>query len=221
MANRIDLTGQSFGKLRVLRVANERIYGGQLAFVCLCECGAEKIVAGASLRRGATRSCGCQTIHKGNKFARKHGLHGHRLSGTWRSMKERCYNPNHDAYARYGGRGITVCERWHSLENFVADNEGLAKPGLTLDRRDNDGPYSPENCRWVTRKEQSRNRSVNRLISLDGRTQCVSAWAVEFGVNPNLILWRLAKGWPESEAIATPPTPKRLLRQAGRQRGGK
>lgn len=221
MVNAIDHTGQTFGRLLVLRPAEESRYGGKKAFVCLCECGTEKIIVGTSLRRGLSRSCGCQTIQWGNQSRKTHGLARHRLVGTWRSMKQRCYNPNHDAYARYGGRGIKVCERWHALENFVADNEALAKPGLTLDRRDNDGDYTPDNCRWITPKEQGRNRSVNRLITVDGRTQCVAAWAEEYGVRPNLILERLERNWPEDEAVTTPPTPKQLLRKVGQERGGK
>lgn len=216
MAKAVDLTGDTFGRLVVLRPAEKLIYSGQRAFVCRCECGVEKIISGASLRRGASRSCGCRAVRRGNTDRRTHGLSKHRLAGTWRSMKERCQNPKHEAYARYGGRGIVVCERWQSLENFVADNEAAGLPGLTLDRRDNDGPYSPENCRWVSRKEQTRNRSVNRLVEFRGRTQCVSAWAEEWGLATTTLLGRLHTGWSVEAAITTPPTPRHLLRAVGR-----
>lgn len=216
MAKAIDLAGQTFGRLRVLRAAEVSLYGGQRAFVCLCECGREKTISGASLRRGASKSCGCQTVHRGNSFAKTHGLARHRLTGTWRSMKERCYNPKHAAYARYGGRGISVCERWHSLENFIADNEALAAPGLTLDRRDNDGPYSPENCRWATRKDQARNRGNSRQLTFGGRTMCVNAWAEEVGMSPSTLLQRITLGWSTEAALTAPPTPRHLLRRVGR-----
>lgn len=120
-------------------------------------------------------------------------------------MKERCYNPEKKAYPRYGGRGIKVCDRWLKLENFIADNEHLALPGLTLDRRDNDKDYSPENCRWVTPLAQANNRSNCVYLEFRGRTQTVAEWARELGMFEKTLRKRvLDSGWSAEKALTTP-----------------
>lgn len=110
----------------------------------------------------------------------------------WKLMRGRCNNRSHPNYPRYGGRGIRVCERWSSFANFLADM-GLAPAGLTIERKNNDGGYEPGNCRWATRKEQSRNTSTNRMIAWRGETLCLAAWAERFGVTPNTLHRRLQR----------------------------
>lgn len=153
-----DLTGLRFGKLIVIRRAPNQVFpSGQIAkWVCICDCGNECIVGRPGLKNGRTTSCGCS---KGTL------RHGHTKSGTqsptynsWHAMLSRCYHPSNVSYADYGGRGISVCERWHLFDNFLADM-GERPEGKTLDRYpNNDGNYEPGNCRWATRKEQNANR---------------------------------------------------------------
>jgi hypothetical protein len=119
-------------------------------------------------------------------------------------MKCRCYNPKDINYLRYGGRGITVCDRWRdSFTNFLADM-GECPKRLTLDRIDNDGNYEAGNCRWATPKQQQRNKRYNLVLTHNGRTQCLKAWAEETGLNYNTLHGRLRNGWSVSEALTTP-----------------
>lgn len=135
--------------------------------------------------------------------------HGHcrngRVSRTymaWVNMKDRCEDPGDDRYHRYGGRGITYCNRWKAFENFLADM-GEPEPGMSLDRIDVNGNYEPANCRWASRKAQQRNMSTNRLLTFLGRTQCVAAWAEETGIKARLISQRLSRRWSVSRALST------------------
>lgn len=122
-------------------------------------------------------------------------------------MKNRCYNSKYRAYRRYGGRGIAVCDKWRDdFAAFLADVGLRPSPKHSLDRHpNNDGHYEPGNVRWATKKEQSRNTSCNRLITLDGESRCVAAWAEIYGVSPDLIYDRLRLGWPHAEAVRVPP----------------
>jgi len=183
----IDLMGQQFGRLTVvLRAENNK--WRQSMWVCECECGGKSIVLGKDLRRGVTNSCGC--LHK--KAITSHGMSRTSTYKSWINMKSRCSNQNIPAYENYGGRGITVCDRWLEFEGFYEDM-GNKPRGLTLERRDNNKGYSPENCYYATPKAQSRNTRWNRLIEYDGKTKCLASWAELFGISQKTLWARLER----------------------------
>lgn len=135
-------------------------------------------------------------------------LYRTKFYAVWSNMRNRCQNPNNVSWPNYGGREITVCERWASFDAFAADmHAGYVEGVSTIERIDNDGPYSPENCRWATKAEQARNtrRSRNRTVTLHGVTQLVSQWAEQTGLKRNTIEARLNRGWSEEEALTIPP----------------
>lgn len=164
----LDLLHARFGRLTVTEPAGSA--GGKRRWLCICDCGGSKIVVAGALRDGTTKSCGCiqrEMLHARNKP--KHGWSRHKLYGVWRAMMRRCYDEGDPKYADYGGRGIVVDPRWHSLVRFCEDNISSWAEGLQLDRKDNDGPYSPGNTRWVTRTVNMRNRRSSRHVVLNGR----------------------------------------------------
>lgn len=150
------MIGQKFHDLTVLGHApsiKRRRY-----FVCLCVCGSTTVTTGTRLRSGKTKSCGCRRARNMRAVATKHGWAGHPLYVRWVQMHNRCYDPRHNRYYRYGARGIRVCDRWHDFNLYLADVHAGYVPGLTLDRIDNDGHYEPGNMRWASYRVQARNR---------------------------------------------------------------
>jgi hypothetical protein len=135
------------------------------------------------------------------------GCVGHRKRpeyGSWRAMKDRCLNPRHSAYDRYGGRGVTICERWLTFANFFADMGPRPTPEHSLDRVDANGNYEPENCRWATDAEQNQNSRKNRFLTHDGQTLCVSEWARRIGIKAATLEQRLNLGWSVERALTAP-----------------
>ena len=154
-----DMVGQKFGRLFVIKAVAERTKCGEVKYLCKCDCGNEKIIVGTSIRNGSTKSCGCILSEETAKRAKTHGQSKTRLYRIWHGMLDRCNNHNRHEYMYYGGRGITVCDEWMEFEPFYkwAMSHGYAYD-LTIDRINNDGNYEPNNCRWVTMKEQAKNK---------------------------------------------------------------
>ena len=195
MGQSVNLIGQRFGRLITLGCAVPDDEGRK-HYTCLCDCGQFSRVAAYDLKSGNTRSCGCLR----SEVATRHGqAAGSRRPATpeyvaWNGMIQRCTNPKHHKFRLYGGRGIIVCQSWlESFEAFYRDM-GLRPLGCTLDRKDNDGAYTKDNCRWTTRKIQQRNLRVNRLIEFRGETKPLSQWAEELGLNVSTVRNRLRRG---------------------------
>lgn len=198
MGKFIDLTGQRFGKWTV--IGREQKEGVTRAlWLCQCDCGKQGVVTGKDLRAGKTKSCGCTKT--------KHGGEGTTLYRIWHNMKVRCLNPNSDAYPDYGGRGITICNEWKN--DFGAFREWALsngyKDGLSIDRKENDKGYSPDNCRWTTMKEQCNNRRSNLYIEYNGEVRTAAQWAEIKGIPSNILRRRIqVLGWKVEKALETP-----------------
>lgn len=159
------------------------------------------------LRQGGVQSCGC--LQRDSRF--KHGHSDTKLYWVWAAMIQRCTNPKNEHYADYGGRGIFVTERWLLFENFFADM-GEPADGMTLEREDNDGPYSPDNCSWRSRVHQNQNTRRNREITVGGKTECLQHWLRHFGICSDTFYKRVASGMTEEEALTRP---KKTWKAAG------
>lgn len=192
----VDLTGHRFNALTVLRRAVSTDV--KTWWQCRCDCGRLVDVRTGSLR--SQKSCGCRSW-------RGHLKHGASLTGEyvlWQSMKQRCANPNKKHYDRYGGRGITVCDRWvNSFEDFIEDM-GPRPLGGTIERKDNDGPYSPDNCCWASRRAQMENTHRKRTVTVNGTVYTVAEAARKWGIKRVTLDQRLRQGWPAEKALTTP-----------------
>lgn len=249
-AKRLRLEGRRFGKLVVKRLSG--VVNGNTRWVCACSCGNTVVVLGASLVRGATKSCGCsrEVALVGHKFGRLlvidravsngdyerkwlcacdcggravvttymlqsghtrscgcltrtvDGRSGEDLYNRWSTMIDRCYNDQNISYSNYGGRGISVCRRWHKYNNY-ADDVGIPPSSdCSLDRIDNSGDYTPGNVRWSTAKQQARNTRRNYNLEYNSRMQCLAAWCEELGLPYKKVWYRLRRlGWSPAKAF--------------------
>lgn len=200
-----DLTGQRFGRLVVKGYSHSNKHG-RAVWNCVCDCGNISAVVGGALLRGTTKSCGCHRNDAVAKLKLKHGKCGTRLYGIWMAMQSRCNNINFIEYDRYGGRGIAVCEEWQSFEPFYewAIANGY-RDNLTIERKNNDGNYCPENCRWATYKEQANNTSRNHFLTLNGETHTMVEWSEITGISYHNIRNRVNNlKWSVEKALTTP-----------------
>lgn len=195
---------QRIGRLTVVRQEG-RSRHGDIMWRCQCDCGNVKVLPASALRSGNTQSCGCLRVEVSTLRALTHGLSGSPIYRRWTGMIGRTTNPNDARWAHYGGRGITVCERWRKFENFAEDMGPTFDPALQLDRIDNDGPYSPDNCRWATPSEQALNRRSNRHLEADGITLTLREWSRRLAIKESTIVARLKRGWSVERALGLTP----------------
>ena len=198
-----DLIGKKYGRLTVIEETTPNILPGgtQRLIACECDCGKRVIKRLSHVASGNSRSCGCYRRDKNTEDNTSHDMSKTTFYKVWRGMKNRCYRKSTDGYPGYGGRGIAVCKRWKdSFENFRDDMLPTYKRGLQIDRIDNDGPYSPDNCRWVTNKENSRNKRTNR----SHRGKSMVEWAEVIGINYGTLRSRIRLGWSWEKALSTP-----------------
>lgn len=224
MALSHDLTGKRFGRWTALEIVPD--VGDRIYWRCRCDCGNEKIIAAGSLTCNNSKSCGClkKEIWKTKNVT--HGMTYTRIYNIWSQIIGRCNNPNLRDYKYYGGRGITMCQEWrNSFETFR--DWALAngyKENLTIDRKDNDGNYTPDNCRWATMKEQSMNKrtrntktdygnnndpcinnNCRKRFTYGGKTQSLLGWANEFKLKRSTLAQRIyCLKWSFEKAILTP-----------------
>jgi len=196
-----DLTGYPpFGRLTVIAFAGQKSL--RAYWLCRCECGKEVAVRGTGLVSGTSQSCGCLCRELTIARNTTHGKARTPEYRAWLGMLQRCYKPGSKMYYRYGGRGITVCERWRtSLEAFLEDMGPRPTPKHTIERKENDLGYCKDNCIWETRKVQARNTRQNAMLTFQGKTKCIAAWAEECGMAMKILWQRLNRGWSAERAL--------------------
>lgn len=204
-----NLEGIIFGRLKVIAFggANEK---NELMWWCTCRCGNVLKVRGSELTRKGrpTHSCGCIRAEQNRTRRITHGKSKDRIYQVWAKMIDRCHCPSEKAYPGYGGRGIKVYDEWRlhftAFFDYVSALPNYDLPGYTLDRINNDGNYEPDNVRWATQKEQTRNTRRSNLVAHKGKTQCLQDWANELGINRYTLYSRLKAGWEVDRALDTP-----------------
>ncbi len=207
-----DLTGRVFGRLTVTGFAG-RDRRGQILWDCQCSCENEAPSKAAHrLKSGHTTSCGCAQREATAKRSTTHGMSKSVEFKVWQGVHARCSNRNSDDWPHYGGRGIAVCPEWGDFAVFYADMGARPSPDHSLDRRDNDGPYSPGNCRWATPEIQANNTSRNLLLTHLSETKTMSEWCRTLGLSYAAVQNRKMRGWSDKDALTTPV---RAVREAG------
>jgi hypothetical protein len=178
--------------------------------LCRCDCGTERRISAYHLRIRPNLSCGCDVVELNSKRKIRHGnakrhqqTHEYKV---WCSMHRRCKNPSQENYERYGGRGITVCERWKSFTNFLADMGTCPSTEYTIGRKNNDGNYEPGNCRWETDEEQRNNKRSSVFLTYDGKRMTITQWARHLGWPKYILHGRKRLGWSDEKILTTPPT---------------
>lgn len=177
-----------------------------------CECGRRVILCVHNVKTGHTRSCGCLNDECRGNRVRKHSMSNSAIYRVHQSMINRCHNPNTKAFRYYGARGISVCSRWRDFQAFIEDM-GIPASGQQIDRINPNGNYEPGNCRWVSVKQQQRNKRSNRIIQFNGMSLCMAEWAEKTGIPIHVIHKRIKVGWTVDTALTKPV---RVMRKAAR-----
>lgn len=200
MASKYPITpGEVFGRLTIIGEAPKHGLDVHRRVYARCECGTERDIMFSLLVTGKTVSCGCYRKTKNIT----HGRSQSRTYRIYRDMLTRCNNPHYKEYHLYGGRGIKVCDRWQgSFDNFLSDM-GERPKGMSLDRIDNEGHYTPENCHWATGFEQANNKRNNVILEYHGRRQTAPQWARELGISVRNIYSRRRSGWSDERILST------------------
>lgn len=199
-----DLTGQRFGKLLVLGRAPRR--GRHTYFRCVCDCGNNTVVESASLKVGDSKSCGCKR-YEIPAPTRVHGMSRSKEHNAWSKIKGRCFNPNDNSYAYYGGRGISMAPQWkEDFERFYSDMGKAPSTAHSVDRIDTNGNYEPGNCRWATKMEQANNQRNNARFEYAGKIFTAREVVEQYGSHTNIRVFqiRVKNGWPVERALKQP-----------------
>lgn len=200
-----DLTGQKFNRLTAIRFV--KMQGGSSIWLWKCDCGREKEIGAAMVKRGSTQSCRClhrEKVAEVGKATRKHGMCKRPEYMTYHAMLQRCNNKKNHAYDDYGGRGIKVCARWQGpkgFENFYKDMGPKPSSNRSIDREDNDGNYEPSNCKWGTQKEQHDHRRNTVMLTYNGDTKPLVDWINELGLSKPTVFDRYYRKLPPEQIL--------------------
>ena len=208
MGNVIDMSGQKIGLLTVVRLdydkqreVEQRTGRRRTFWFCLCDCGNTTSIDATQLRIRPNKSCGCINAKLTAQHNKTHGMSGTKEHKTWKGIHERCRNKKLKCYGNYGGRGIKVCDRWDSFENFYADMGDAPTPSHSIERIDVNGNYEPSNCKWATPIEQANNKNQNKYIEHDGLRLTYSQWGRKIGLKPHTIRARIEAGYSPKDAL--------------------
>lgn len=204
MPKLIDLTKRLFPALRVLSRVGTHPTRKCPTWLCRCSCGTEFTACGTDLQVCDVTSCGCRKKEHARKLKYRHGLEGSAEYSIWLDVKQRCTNRKRKGFKNYGGRGITLDPVWRDFAVFYRDMGPRPTKKHSIERRDNNSGYSSNNCYWATRKEQSRNRRSNRMLTFEGQTRCLQEWSELKGLSRDCLRDRLKRGWTVAEALSTP-----------------
>lgn len=201
-----NLMGQRFGRLTIIAETSKRTASRGMVWLCRCDCGKEKEIAALHLKQGLILSCGCLSKEINSI---RNTIHGHEKGGkksltycSWEKMMSRCYREKDAAFHYYGGRGVKVCESWHTFENFLKDMRERPSRYYTIERINNKGNYEPNNCKWATYKEQANNTSRNVFYTYNGERMTIAQMADKIGIKYDTMYCRLKHyGWSVQQAM--------------------
>jgi hypothetical protein len=200
----MNLAGNTYGRLTVISETSSGVKG-QRYWDCLCSCGRAHRVRGDSLKAGLVLSCGCLRIERVVAATATHRMSRTAEYGIWKGMRRRCDNVNDPRYSNYGGRGIVVADQWRTdFSKFFSDMGPRPSKRHSIERRDNNGNYGPDNCYWAEPHTQHRNHRGNVQLTYDGRTQTRTDWADEYGIGRLTLRSRLRYGWTLHDALTKP-----------------
>ena len=205
-----DLTGKRFSRLLVVRYRGVTPRSHSL-WECLCDCGKTKLIQGSNMIRGHVMSCGCllAETHASRKGT-TNGMRHNDVWRIWRGMIKRCTNPKAKNYPSYGGRGIKVCDSWlNSFDHFISDIGPRPSPSHSIDRKEVNGDYEPNNCRWATATEQANNRRCTHWIEFRGQKRTITEWSRDLGLTPTALRLRIEYGWDFERAMTQPGNRKK------------